>query len=132
MASLENKPRRGRVDDIEAARQRVEDESENDGEGGGQQIQFEEGFTGKVMVGTLFVCLVMLPGSIYLGLVAGQGLGPAAQWVTIVLFSEIARRSFLPLKRQARKALRWPETWQSPLKPRCGKPKMRGTRCKRS
>ena len=52
------------------------------------------------MVGTLFVCLIMLPGSIYLGLVAGQGLGAAAQWVTIVLFSEIARRSFLPLKRQ--------------------------------
>ncbi len=67
---------------------------------GGQQIQYEEGFTGKVMVGALFVCLIMLPGAIYLGLVAGQGLGSAAQWVTIVLFSEIARRSFLPLKRQ--------------------------------
>ena len=52
------------------------------------------------MVGTLFVCLIMLPGAIYLGLVAGQSLGSAAQWVTIVLFSEIARRSFLPLKRQ--------------------------------
>ena len=88
------------MDDIEAARLRVEDESEGDGEGGGQQIQFEEGFTGKVMVGTLFVCLIMLPGSIYLGLVAGASLGSAAQWVTIVLFSEIARRSFLPLKRQ--------------------------------
>ena len=98
MASLENKPKGGRVDDIEAARERAEDVSEE--EGGGQQIQFEEGFTGKVMIGTLFVCLIMLPGSIYLGLVAGQGLGAAAQWVTIVLFSEIARRSFLPLKRQ--------------------------------
>ena len=101
MASLEQKPKRGRddapMDDIEAARERSEDTASDEG---GQQIQFENGFTGKVMVGALFVGLIMLPGSIYLGLVAGQGLGAAAQWVTIVLFSEIARRSFLPLKRQ--------------------------------
>lgn len=106
MATTENEPtepKRGLFgrrsgDDIEAARERAEEES-ND-EGGSQQIQFENGFTGKVMIGALFVCLIMLPGAIYLGLVAGQGLGAAAQWVTIVLFSEIARRSFLPLKRQ--------------------------------
>ena len=101
MASLEQKPKRGRddapLDDIESARERSEDTANDEG---GQQIQFENGFTGKVVVGMLFVCLIMLPGSIYLGLVAGQGLGAAAQWVTIVLFSEIARRSFLPLKRQ--------------------------------
>jgi len=84
-------------DDIEAARERSEEAA---GDEGGQKIQFENGFTGKVMIGALFVCLIMLPGAIYLGLVAGQGLGSAAQWVTIVLFSEIARRSFLPLKRQ--------------------------------
>ena len=84
-------------DDIENARDRSEDTS---GDEGGQKIQYEEGFTGKVMVGALFVCLIMLPGAIYLGLVAGQSLGAAAQWVTIVLFSEIARRSYLPLKRQ--------------------------------
>jgi hypothetical protein len=98
LASLEENPKRRPLNDIEAARERVEDESGD--EGGAQQIQFENGFTGKVMVGTIFVCLIMLPGAIYLGLVAGQSLGAAAQWVTIVLFSEIARRSFLPLKRQ--------------------------------
>lgn len=82
---------------FEAARQR----SENAAEGGDHsEIQFEEGFTGKVMIGAIFVCLIMLPGAIYLGLVAGQSLGSAAQWVTIVLFSEVARRSFIPLKRQ--------------------------------
>ncbi len=96
--AVQQKPRRGRQpDSIEAARERSVDTS---GDESGQQIQFEEGFTGKVMIGTLFVCLIMLPGSIYLGLLAGQGLGAAAQWVTIVLFAEIARRSFLPLKRQ--------------------------------
>ncbi|MDQ2800762.1 MAG: hypothetical protein M3Y13_14120, partial [Armatimonadota bacterium] len=100
MASLENKPKReaAPLDDIEAARERSEDTSGD--EEGGHKIQFEDGFTFKVFVGMLFVCLIMLPGSIYLGLVAGQGLGGAAQWVTIVLFSEVARRSFLPLKRQ--------------------------------
>jgi len=97
VASLQQKNKRGAPGDIEAARERAEDTS---GDEGGQQIQFENGFTGKVVVGALFVCLIMLPGAIYLGLVAGQGLGAAAQWVTIVLFSEIARRSFLPLKRQ--------------------------------
>ena len=61
---------------------------------------FEDGFTMKTFIGALFVGLIMAPGAIYLGLVAGSGLGGAAQWVTIVLFAEVARRSFLPLKRQ--------------------------------
>ncbi len=82
--------------DISAARDRVEDTSGEDEEGGG----YEEGFTMKTFIGALFVGLIMAPGAIYLGLVAGKGLGAAAQWVTIVLFAEIARRSFLPLKKQ--------------------------------
>jgi hypothetical protein len=61
---------------------------------------YDEGFTIKTVIGSLFVGLIMMPGAIYLGLVAGAGLGSAAQWVTIVLFAEIARRSFIPLKRQ--------------------------------
>jgi hypothetical protein len=64
------------------------------------QVTFEEGFTWKVAAGAFFVGFVMLPGAIYMGLVTGASLGAAAQWVTIVLFSEVARRSFLPLKRQ--------------------------------
>ncbi len=83
--------------DFEAAREKSEAASN---EAGGGQIQFEDGFTWKVVIGALFVGLIMLPGSIYMGLVVGQSLGPAAQWVTIVLFSEVCRRSFLPLKRQ--------------------------------
>jgi hypothetical protein len=65
-----------------------------------QVVRFEEGFTGKSIVGALFVGFIMLPGALYLGLVAGQGLGAAAEWVTIVLFAEVMRRSFLPMKRQ--------------------------------
>ena len=82
-------------DDIAAARDRVEDTSHDEG-----KVLYEDGFTAKTIIGSLFVGLIMAPGAIYLGLVAGRGLGGAAQWVTIVLFAEIARRSFLPLKRQ--------------------------------
>lgn len=84
--------------ELARARQLVEQESSEDG--AGNQIVYEEGFSGKTVVGVLFIAFVMLPGAIYLGLVAGQGLGPAAEWVTIVLFSEIMRRSFLPMKKQ--------------------------------
>lgn len=65
-----------------------------------REVKFEEGFTMKSVIGALFTAFVMLPGAMYLGLVAGGSMGPAAQWVTIVLFAEVARRSFIPLKRQ--------------------------------
>ncbi|NQT86813.1 peptide transporter [bacterium] len=53
-----------------------------------------------MVLGAFFVGLIMLPGSIYMGLIAGQTLGPAAEWVTIILFTEVARRSFVNLRRQ--------------------------------
>ncbi|MDP6126208.1 MAG: hypothetical protein QGH20_10695, partial [Candidatus Latescibacteria bacterium] len=58
------------------------------------------GLTLRTLVGALFVAVVMMPASIYLSLVVGEGLGSAAQWVSIILFAELARRSFAPLKRQ--------------------------------
>jgi len=61
---------------------------------------FQDGFSRRTVLGALFVAVVMMPGSIYMGLVAGQTLGPAAEWVTIILFAELARRSFAQLKRQ--------------------------------
>ncbi len=61
---------------------------------------YEDGFSLRVVLGALFVGLVMMPGSIYMGLIAGQTLGPAAEWVTIILFTEVARRSFITLRRQ--------------------------------
>ncbi len=82
------------VDEIVLARKQSESQSVE------QSQQFEEGFTSRTAIGTFFVAFIMLPGALYLGLVAGQGLGPAAQWVTIVLFAEVARRSFAPLKKQ--------------------------------
>ena len=42
----------------------------------------------------------MVPGNIYLELMIGGSIGAAAQWVTIILFIELAKRSFTVLKRQ--------------------------------
>jgi len=62
--------------------------------------EFAEGFTLKTMLGALFLGVIMLPGSIYLGLMMGQSMGAAGQWTTIILFTEVARRSFTKLTRQ--------------------------------
>ncbi len=65
-----------------------------------QPIDFQEGFNVKTVIGIFFLGLFMIPGSIYLNLIAGQSLGPAAEWTTIILFIEVARRSFTTLRRQ--------------------------------
>jgi hypothetical protein len=61
---------------------------------------FEEGFDWKTIVGAIFIGFLMMPGSMYLQLVIGTGIGPAARWVTIILFAELAKRSYSDLKQQ--------------------------------
>ncbi|MEE2658117.1 MAG: peptide transporter [Candidatus Latescibacterota bacterium] len=63
-------------------------------------LTFEEGMTSRVVLGAFFIGFLMLPGAIYMGLIAGSSMGPAAEWVTVILFAELARRSFAPLRRQ--------------------------------
>jgi hypothetical protein len=53
----------------------------------------------KAVIGGLFVGMIMTPASMYMQLVTGSDIGPAAQWVTIILFLEVARRSFTQLSR---------------------------------
>lgn len=60
---------------------------------------FEEGFTWTSLVGALFIAMMMVPGAMYMQLLAGIGVGPAAQWVTVVLFIEVARRAHQRLRR---------------------------------
>lgn len=55
--------------------------------------QFEDGFGWSTVAGIFFCGLIMLPGSIYLGLMTGGGIGSAATWVTVILFGEITRRA---------------------------------------
>jgi len=62
--------------------------------------EFEDGFNLKTVLGIFFITFVIMPSSIYLGLTVGESMGSAAEWVTIILFSDIARRSFKPLKKQ--------------------------------
>ncbi len=62
--------------------------------------KFEEGFDWKTIVGAIFIGFLMMPGSMYLQLVIGTGIGPAARWVTIILFAELAKRSYSELKQQ--------------------------------
>ncbi len=59
--------------------------------------EFREGFGWSTVWGIVFCGLVMLPGSIYLGLMTGTGMGSAATWVTLILFSELARRALRPM-----------------------------------
>jgi len=60
---------------------------------------FEDGFSWAALIGAIFVALLMVPGSIYMTLLAGVAIGPAAQWVTLILFIEVARRANKVLKR---------------------------------
>lgn len=55
--------------------------------------EFRDGFGWSTVAGVLFCGLVMMPGSIYLSLMSGGNMGAAATWVTVILFSEIMRRS---------------------------------------
>lgn len=65
-----------------------------------QNEPYEGGFTWRTVLGAFFICFVMLPGIIFMGLMIGQDLGSAAEWVTIILFVEVARRAFIRLRRQ--------------------------------
>ena len=62
--------------------------------------EYADGFGWRTVAGAVFIGLVMMPGSIYLSLVAGQTMGQAAEWTTIILFIEVARRSFQVLRKQ--------------------------------
>ena len=62
--------------------------------------EYVDSFNWRIVVGAIFVGFVMLPGAIYMGLVTGQSLAGAAEWVTIILFIEISKRSFVRMSKQ--------------------------------
>lgn len=61
---------------------------------------FGEGFTWTSVIGALFCGLLMFPGAIYLGLLAGMGMNAAATWVTLIVFSEITRRALRAMRKE--------------------------------
>ena len=62
--------------------------------------EFKDGFGWTTVTGVIFCGLVMIPGSIYLSLMTGGSMGSAATWVTLILFSEVARRALRTLSKQ--------------------------------
>ena len=60
---------------------------------------FTDGFNWSSLFGAIFIAVLMVPGAIYMGLLAGHGIGPAAQWVTVILFIEVAKRAHRNLNR---------------------------------
>jgi len=55
---------------------------------------FLEGFRWSSLLGAVFVAFLMVPGAIYMGLLAGtMEIGAAASWVTVILFIEVAKRA---------------------------------------
>ena len=61
--------------------------------------EFEDGFGWGSAIMAIIVGVLMVPSQIYLNLVAGMSLGGATQWVTVILYTEVARRAFKTLKR---------------------------------
>ncbi|MBA4387229.1 MAG: peptide transporter [Verrucomicrobia bacterium] len=64
--------------------------------------EFADGFSWKTVIGAIFLGMVMMPASMYLALFAGgdSTISSASQWVTIIIFAEIARRSLKDLRMQ--------------------------------
>ena len=62
--------------------------------------KFGEGFTWTSVAGALFCGLLMFPGAIYLGLLSGMGMNAAATWVTVIVFSEVMRRSLRTMSKE--------------------------------
>jgi len=62
---------------------------------------YEEGFGWKAIIGGLFVGFLLVPGGMFLNLMVGpSGYGQAVNWVTIILFIEIAKRCRTTLSKQ--------------------------------
>lgn len=62
--------------------------------------EYRDGFGWTTVIGIIFCGLVMMPGSIYLGLMTGGDMTSAATWVTVILFSQVAKRAMQPLSKQ--------------------------------
>ena len=82
----QNKPRRSGDAELEVYRGLMEPPK-----------SFGEGFGIPAIIGSLFCGFLMVPGAIYLLLMVGGSMGPAATWVTVILFMEISRRALRKL-----------------------------------
>jgi hypothetical protein len=63
-------------------------------------IKYEEGLTWRSALAIVYSSVVIYPVAVYLSLSAGVALSTAAVYITVLLFTEIARYLRSPLKRQ--------------------------------
>lgn len=68
---------------------------------------FEHGFNWKTIAAALFVGFVMMPSSMLISMTTGAGIGTAADWITVILFIEVARRALVKLKTQEVLIIYW-------------------------
>lgn len=62
--------------------------------------EYKDGFGWMAVLGGLFVGFLIVPGDMFMGLMVGQSLGAVSQWVTLILFLEIAKRCRKDLGKQ--------------------------------
>ena len=62
--------------------------------------EYADGFGWKAVICMFFVCFLMVPGAIFLSLTTGAGLGAAVNWVTVIIFLELAKRVRTKMTRQ--------------------------------
>jgi len=67
-----------------------------------EAVEFEDGFNWKAVAGAILLGFIVNPATDYLSLVIGNdaNIGGAMKWVLVILFAEIAKRSFTQLKSQ--------------------------------
>ena len=67
-----------------------------------EAVEFEDGFNWKAIAGAILLGFIVNPATDYLSLVIGNdaNIGGAMKWVLVILFAEIAKRSFTQLKSQ--------------------------------
>ncbi|MBI2191027.1 MAG: peptide transporter [Planctomycetes bacterium] len=62
--------------------------------------EYKDGFGWMAVLGGLFVGFLIVPGDMFMGLMVGESLGGVSQWVTLILFLEIAKRCRRELGKQ--------------------------------
>ena len=65
-----------------------------------EPTEYKDGFGMKAILGGLFVAFLVVPGSMFMMLMLGEGLSAAAIWVTLIVMLEIAKRCRSTLTKQ--------------------------------
>ena len=67
-----------------------------------KESEFRDGYNWKTVAGAIFLGFIVMPATEYLSLVMGNdaNMGAAMKWIMVILFAEVAKRSFTTLRTQ--------------------------------